>query len=224
MNRGRLSRSGGVVLIAVLLGSTLSLAGCTHAVDGRPTAGPTRAAPGSPDQLEALIVGDVPSGLPRLPDSELQPPAGVKWADDVAEYADDPARERQVLEDYGYRFGWERFWGSDAGPVTSVFVDQFEHRAGAGAYAEDLARNDAGAYRGMLRENPPQLPAGCRLLTVDEAQPEAGLSGPAAFVWCTHGLFSVSVTAVGDSVDAAEEEVRAVLALQLDRLPPRGGR
>ena len=30
--------------------------------------------------------------------------------------------------------------------MTGVFVDQFEHRAGAGAYAEDLARNDAEHY------------------------------------------------------------------------------
>ena len=96
--------------------------------------------------------------------------------------------------------------------MTGVFVDQFESRAGAGAYAEDLARNDAEHYRGMLREDPPDLPGGCRLLTVDDAEPDVGLSGPAAFVWCGHGAFSVAVTAVADSVDAAEEEVRAVLA------------
>jgi hypothetical protein len=33
-------------------------------------------------------------------------------------------------------------------------------------------------------------------------------------------VFSVSVTAVADSVDAAVEEVRAVLDQQLGRLPP----
>ena len=59
----------------------------------------------------------------------------------------------------------------------------------------------------------------CRLLTVDE-EPETELSGPAAFAWCGHGVFSVSVTAISDSVDAAEEEVREVLADQLDLLPP----
>ena len=92
-------------------------------------------------------------------------------------YAEDPAREREVLEDYGYRHGWERFWGAGAGPVTSVFVDQFEHRAGAGAYAEDLARNDAEHYGGVLREDPPDLPGGCRLLTVDEPDPDPGWTG-----------------------------------------------
>ena len=51
-------------------------------------------------------------------------------------------------------------------------------------------------------------------------EPDVELSGPAAFAWCGHGVFSVSVTSVADSVDAAEEEVRAVLAEQLDRLPP----
>jgi hypothetical protein len=219
---GRLSRwSGGVVLLAVLPW-LLGLAGC-GTVDGVPSPGPRAATPDSPEQLEALVVREAPSGLPRLPDAQLHPPAGVKWVDDVAAYSVDPAREREVLADYGYRYGWERFWGSASGtgPMTVVFVDQFEHRAGAGAYAKDLAENDAEFYRGMLRENPPGLPGGCRMLTVEQADPAAGLDGPAAFAWCGSGVFSVGVTAVADSVDAAEDEVRTVLELQLDRLPPR---
>jgi hypothetical protein len=47
------------------------------------------------------------------------------------------------------------------------------------------------------------------------------LHGPAAFAWCVHGVFSVSASAVTDSVDAAEEEVHAVLTAQLELLPPR---
>jgi hypothetical protein len=207
-------RRAGAVLIAVI-----SVTGCARAVDGVPTAGPVANAVGSAEELEALIVLEVPSGLPRLADDELDPPAGAKRLEDIAGYSDDPAREREVLEDYGYRYGWERFWGEGSGPVTGVFVDQFDSRAGAGAYAEDLARNEAEHYDGMLREDPAHLPGGCRLLTVDD-EPDVGLSGPAAFVWCGHGVFSVSVTSVSDSVDAAEEEIRAVLADQLDRLPP----
>ncbi len=141
-------------------------------MDGGRRAAPATAAPASADELGALIVTEVPSGLPRLPDDELDAARGCQDVEDVAGYADDPARERAVLEDYGYRHGWERFWGTEAGPVTGVFVDQFEHRAGAGAYAEDLARNDAEHYRGMLREHPAGLPGGCWLLTVDE--PESG--------------------------------------------------
>ena len=162
---------------------------------------------------------ELPSGLPRLSDGDLMPPAGAKRLEDVAGYSDDPARERVVLEDYGYRHGWERFWGSDGGPVTGVLVDQFDTRAGAGAYAEDLAHNDAEHYRGMLWEEPDGLPGGCWLMTVEDPDPDQ-LHGPAAFAWCVHGVFSVSATAVTDSVDAAEEEVRAVLVAQLDRLPP----
>jgi hypothetical protein len=163
----------------------------------------------------------VPSGLPRLPDEELEPPAGAKALDDVADYAEDPARERDVLEGYGYRYGWERFWGTGSDSlVTGVFVDQFDSRGGAGAYAADLARNDAEHYDGVLHTNPPELPGGCRLLTVDDAEPEAGLGGPAALAWCGHGRFSVSDTSVAGTLDAAEEEVRAVLQEQLDRLPP----
>jgi hypothetical protein len=214
--RGRLPlRRGGAALLVVVI-----LSGCTRAVDGVPTAGPVVDPVGSPEQLEALIVAEVPSGLPRLADDGLDPPAGAKRLEDIAGYSDDPARELEVLEDYGYRFGWERFWGEGSGPVTGVFVDRFDSRAGAGAYAEDLARNDAEHYRGMLAEDPPHLPGGCWMLTVDDTEPDRGLSGPAAFAWCGHGAFSVSVTSVSDSVDAAEEEVRAVLEEQLDLLPP----
>ena len=216
MSRGRLVVRTVVLLAAAVLTPT----GCTTSVDGWPTPAPVTATPEAVDDLGALIVTEVPSGLPRLADGDLDPPAGAKTVDDVATYAEDPARERGVLEDYGYRHGWERFWGSQDGPVTSVFVDQFEHRAGAGAYAEDLARNDAEHYRGMLRENPAGLPGNCRSLTVDDPEPALGLAGPAAFAWCAHGVFSVGVTAVADSIDAAEEEMRAVVAEQLERLPP----
>jgi hypothetical protein len=126
-----------------------------------------------------------------------------------------------VLEHYGYRQGWERFWGSGSGgPMTGVFVDQFSSRAGAVAYAEDLARNDTEHYDGVLHDNPPDLPGGCRMLTVDDAEAQAALGGPAALAWCGHGPFSVAVTAVAASMDAAREEVLAVVDEQLDRLPP----
>ena len=140
----------------------------------------------------------------------------------MAGYSDDPARERAVLEDYGYRHGWERFWGSGTGtgPQTGIFVDQFEQPGGALAYAEDLARNDADHYGGLLSEGSPDLPPDCWRLVVDEPRPDQGLAGPAAFAWCTQGPFSVSVSAVAESVDAATEEVGAVVADQLDRLPP----
>lgn len=210
-----------VVRRAVLtVPAVLALSGCTSSVDGRPTPAPVTATPDAVADLGALVVTEVPSGLPRLADTDLAPPAGAKTVDDVATYAADPERERGILEDYGYRQGWERFWGFQDGPLTSVFVDQFENRAGAGAYAEDLARNDAEHYSGMLRESPAELPGGCRSLTVADPEPDLGLAGPAAFAWCVHGVFSVGVTAVADSVDAAEEELRAVVDSQLERLPP----
>lgn len=209
-------------LVVLLVPAALAVCGCTRSVDGVATAAEVTATPVSPTGLEALVVAEVPSGLPRLPDDDLDPPAGAKTVDDVAAYADDPHRERDVLEDYGYRYGWERFWGNGngRGPVTGVFVDQFENRAGAGAYAEDLARNDTEHYHGMLRQDPAGLPGNCWSLTIDDPDPALGLGGPAAFAWCGHGVFSVAVTAVSDSVDAAEAEVREVVARQLDRLPP----
>jgi hypothetical protein len=215
---GRLRSTRGAVLLAVLP-CLLSLTGCTRAVDGVPTVAPVESLPGSPEELEPLIVTEVPSGLPRLPDEEIHPRAGAKRLVDVAGYAEDPAREREVLEDYGYRYGWERFWGHPPAPMTGVFVDQFDTRAGAGAYAEDLARNDAQHYDGVLDEHPPDLSGGCRLLTVEKPRPDSGLTGPAALAWCVHGVFSVGVTAVAGDVGAAEDEVRAVLAGQLERLP-----
>jgi hypothetical protein len=217
VNRGRRSPRGAVLLVA--LAGLLPAGGCARSVEGAPTAGEESPPPASADELEALILSELPSGLPRLPDEDLVPPAGAKQVDDVAGYSDDPARERAVLEDYGYRHGWERFWGSEGGPVTAVLVDQFDSRAGAGAYADDLAHNDAELYEGMLREDPDGLPGGCWLLTVEHPDPDQ-LHGPSALAWCVHGVFSVSATAVSGSVDAAEEEVRAVLTAQLDRLPP----
>jgi len=208
------------VLAAVLPG-VLVLAGCARTVEGRPTPLRERSGPESVAELGALVVTGVPSGLPRLPDRELQPPAGPKRVEDVAAYSDDPAHERSVLERYGYRFGWERFWGTGTDPMTGVFVDQFRDRAGAGAYAGDLARNEARTYSGMLRQDPPHMPGGCRSLTVSTAEPDAGLPGPSAFAWCAHGVFSVSVTAVATTVEDAAAEVRAVMAAQLRRLPPR---
>ena len=213
---GSVRRAG----LLILLPGLLPLAGCTRAVDGVPTAGTRWSLPSSAEELEPLVVSDVPSGLRRLPDGQLHPPAGAKRVEDVAGYSQDPAREREVLEDYGYRYGWERFWGDGSAPMTVVFVDQFDTRAGAGAYAEDLARNEAERYDGVLDEHPPDLPGGCRLLTVADPEPDSGLTGPAALAWCGHGAFSVGVTAVAGSVGAAEDEVRAVLAEQLERLPP----
>lgn len=206
--------------IAVALVLLLPVGACARPMDGAASPGRGPSLPASAGELGSLVVPEVPSGLPRLSDGDLRPPAGAKRVEDVAGYSDDPARERGVLEDLGYVHGWERFWGEAGGPVTGVFVDQFKSRAGAGAYAEDRAHNDAEHYRGFLTEQPAGLPGGCRLVTV--AEPEPGtLHGPAALAWCVHGVFSVSATAVSDSVDAAEEEVRAVLVAQLERLPPR---
>ncbi|MGY1803562.1 hypothetical protein ACI78T_09795 [Blastococcus sp. SYSU D00922] len=220
MSRGRRPRPNRGAVLLALLPCLLPLTGCTRAVDGTPTAGDSGPVPASAEELGELVVTSVASGLPRLPDDELEPPAGRKEAADVAAYADDPAREREVLEDYGYRFGWERFWGEGPAAMTGVFVDQFEARAGAGAYAADLARNDAEHYGAELDEQPFDLPGGCRLLSVEDPEPGSGLTGPASLAWCGSGVFSVGVTAVAPSVEEAEDEVRAVLAEQLDRLPP----
>jgi hypothetical protein len=205
------------LLLALLLGSALALPACTTTVAGTASAGRAPEVPRTPADLEALLVDTVPSGLRRVPDEALSPPAGEKSAADVAGYAADPARERQVLADYGYRHGWDRFWGSGTGPLTAVFVEQFDTRAGAAAHAADLARNEAVVYDGVLREDPPHLPGGCRLLTVEEPPP--GLSGPVVLAWCGSGVFTVAVTAVAATVDAASAEVREVVAAQLARLP-----
>jgi hypothetical protein len=217
---GRWSGTNRAAVLLVVLPFLLSLLGCARAVDGLPLPGRLTAVPASVEELGKLIVAEVPSGLPRMPDGELNPPAGPKRVEDIAGYSDDPVRERAVLEDYGYRFGWERFWGTGNRPMTSVFVDEFEGRAGAGTYVEDLARNDAEYYDGVLRVNPPGLPGGCRTLTVEQADADAGLDGPAVFAWCRHGAFSVAVSAVTDSVAVAEKEVRGVVLEQLERLPP----
>ncbi len=208
-------------LAALLLLAGAGCTGCTSTVAGQ--ASPAAGATGTPlpqtaTALEALLVTEVPSGLPRGPDGELAPPAGEKTIDDVAGYAEDAADQRSVLEDYGYRHGWERFWRSDEA-LTSVFVDQFAGPSGAAAYADDLVRNDAEYYGGVPQRSPDGLPEGCALMTVEEPDPHLGLSGPAAFAWCPHGVFSVSVAAAAGTADAARVEALAVTLEQLGRLP-----
>jgi hypothetical protein len=224
---GRPGRRGRRSLRPVVLAAAVALtSGCDTPVAGEAVTAPAPSAPSAPDraaELEPLLVEEVPSGLPRLPDGQVMPPAGEKTVEDVAGYADDPAHERAVLDDYGYRFGWERFWGVEDGALTSVFVHQLRSRAGAAAYARDLAANDAGYYAGSLAENPPDLPGGCWLLTVEDPRDGSGLDGPAAISWCASGVFSVSVTAVADSLGDARAEVRELLPIQLDRLQSHGG-
>jgi hypothetical protein len=210
------SRGGRVALSAGLL---LVLTGCTPDEAGSAAPAPASPTPETAEQLGDLVLDAVPSGLARIPDADLQPPAGAKTVEDVASYAEDPARERSVLRDYGYRHGWERFWGSTTGPLTSVFLDQFDDPAGAATYARDLARNDAEVYDGVLRHDPQGLPEGCSLLTVPGTGAETGLAGPAAFAWCGHGSFSVAVTVVADREETATEELRAVVLAQLEELP-----
>jgi hypothetical protein len=204
---------GGLALLLALL------TGCATSTDGDAAAAPAAATPDTPRQLEALLVPDVPSGLPRVPDDALSPPAGQKLVEDVAGYARDAVREREVLDDYGYRFGWERYWGAGSGPLTTVAAHQFETTDGAAAFTADLAAHEAEVYGGLLREDPPDLPAGCRLLQLDEGAPAAGVAAPAALAWCARGVFSLTVTAVSGSVESATAEVRAVVAAQLERLP-----
>ena len=212
-----MSRGGRVAVSAGLL---LALSGCTPGEATTATPAPASPTPDTAEELGDLVLDEVPSGLPRIPDADLQPPAGAKTVDDVASYAEDPVRERTVLREYGYRHGWERFWGSTTGPLTSVFLDQFDDPAGAATYARDLADNDAAVYDGVLRHDPDDLPEGCSLLTVPEAGAETGLAGPAAFAWCGHGAFSVAATVVADREEAATEAVRAVVLAQLEELPP----
>jgi hypothetical protein len=204
--------------LLVLAGAT---GGCTSTVAGqaRPAAGPAGSAlPETSAALEALLVTEVPSGLPRVPDGELDPPAGEKTIDDVAGYAVDAADQRSVLQDYGYRYGWERFWRGDEA-LTTVFVDQFAGSMGARSYADDLVRNDAEYYGGVPDSSPAGLPEGCAVMAVDEPDPRLGLDGPSAFSWCPHGVFTVSVAAAADSPEAALAEVEAVTLEQLARLP-----
>lgn len=207
-------RMGGAALAVVLTGLIVVVSGCRAAAPAPPAA----PVPGSAAELAPLIVTDVPSGLPRLPDAALDPPAGPKRLDDVAAYATDAPSQREVLRADGYRFGWERFWGATAGPMTGVFVDEFTADDGAARYSGDLAGNEQRRLGGTLSREPAGLPHDCRMLTV-AAGASTSLHGPASFAWCPHGVFSVSVIAVAGDARAADREMRTVLAQQLARLP-----
>ena len=210
----------GPAAAALLLLGAPAMSACAPS-DAAPAAVPTSGSPTSADAagLEPLLLEQVPSGLPRVPDDELDPPAGEKTIDDVARYGDDAQHQEGVLAQYGYQRGWERFWRS-GDQLTSVFLDQFADATGAASYAADLAGNDAEYYGGTLDPQPPGLPAGCLLVLRTTPAPEHGMAGPAAFSWCPAGAFTVSVASVATDVDAARVEVLAVTRAQLDRLPP----
>ncbi len=199
----------------------LLLTGCAAGVPGTATPAATASVGDLPDDvagLGGLVLAEVPADLPLVPDDELDPPAGPKTLDDVAGYADDAEREAGVLTDYGYRWGWERFW-RDEDALASVFLDQFEGTAGATSYAADLTRNDTDHYGGYPDHTPDELPDGCATLAVDVPAEESGLTGPAAFAWCAHGPFTVSIAVVGETSEAALAEVEDLVDEQLDRLP-----
>lgn len=202
-----------VLLLLPALGTGCSSSDVAPAPEAATTATPDTAV-----ELETLLVEEVPSGLPRVPDDELVPPAGEKTIDDVARYGKDAQRQQEVLADYGYTRGWERFWRSEE-QLTSVFIDQFADPAGAATYADDLARNDAEHYGGVLDRSPGGLPEGCVLLAQDDPAPELRMAGPAAFAWCSVGVFTVAVASVAETSAAAHGELEAVTTAQLDRLP-----
>ncbi len=208
-------------LVGLLVLALAPLAGCSAGVGGTATpaaTGEAGALPGDVDGLGGLVVTEVPSGRPQVPDDELDPPAGPKSLADVAGYAEDTGREEQVLTDYGYRWGWERFWGSDE-DLTSVFVDQFAGHGGAASYAADLARNDTEYYGGNPDRDPDDLPDGCATLTVEDPAEDTRLTGPTAFAWCAHGPFTVSVAVVSTDTEDALAQVDDLVDQQLDRLP-----
>ncbi|GHE10177.1 DUF7373 family lipoprotein [Klenkia taihuensis] len=208
-------------LAGLLVLALAPLAGCSAGVTGTATpaaTGEVGTLPGDVDGLGGLVLTAVPSGRPQVPDDELDPPAGPKTLADVAGYAEDAEREEEVLTDYGYRWGWERFWGTDD-DLTSVFVDQFDGTAGAASYADDLARNDTEFYGGNPDRDPDHLPDGCATLTVEDPAEDTRLTGPAAFAWCAHGPFTVSVAVVSTDTEDALAQVDDLVELQLDRLP-----
>ncbi len=214
------TRWGPAAAAAALLFGAPALSGCAPSDAAPPAAGPSAPAlPTDAAGLEPLLLDRVPSGLPRVPDDELDPPAGEKTIDDVARYGDDAQHQEDVLAQYGYQRGWERFWRS-GDQLTSVFLDQFTDAGGASSYAGDLAANDAEYYGGTLDDRPAGLPAGCVLMVRTTPAPEVGMAGPAAFSWCPTGPFTVSVASVATDLDAARTEVLAVTRAQLDRLPP----
>ena len=158
---------------------------------GRRRRAPARRSPGSADELGCArrdrgAVGAAPAARRR----SSQPPAGPKRSTTSPTTPTTPAHERDGAGAYGYRFGWERFWGTGPAPMTGVFVDQFRDRARAPAPTPRTSpRNEADVLRRhRCARTRRELPGGCRMLTVDDAEPAAGLRGPAAFAWCGHGV------------------------------------
>ena len=211
VSRGRLAPAGESSCCRAA--ALLPLRGVRPAGDGAPRRA-VGSSPASAEELGALIVTEVPSGLPRLPDEDLTPPAGQEAG----------RGHRGLCPRSGTGAGGPRglrlpvrlgtVLGHRDGPVTGVFVDQFDTRAGAAPTPRTSPATTPSTTAACWRR--PRRPAG-RLLVADRGGPRPGAAARAGRVRLVRArVFSVSVTAVADSVDAAEEEVRAVLEAQLD--------
>ena len=115
----------------------------------------------------ALIVTEVPSGLPRLPDDELRPAGRRQAVEDVAALLRRPGRaSATVLAGLRLPVRLGAVLGRrESGPMTGVFVDQFDRRRRRRPPTPPTSpRNDAAALRRRrCATDPPGCPraAGC---------------------------------------------------------------
>ena len=169
-----------------------------RAVDGAAGAGARGRQPRpAAEELAELVLPEVPSGLPRLPDEDLDAAGGRQDRRDVAGVRRRPRRASgRSSRTTATGYGWERFWGDGPGALTGVFVDQFEHPAGAARLRRGPRPQRRRALRrGAATRNRPTCPAaaGC---SRRRPAPDGRADRPRRVRLVRPGVFSVAVTAV----------------------------
>jgi hypothetical protein len=163
-----------------------------------------------PEELEALMVSEVPTGYVLQPDDvgDTGPSDLDKAARDQGE---DPAESRAFLEEAGFRRGYQRLWLDPERRRIIVFVYEFTDRAGALSQldeASELAEAQGivatGSIEGILGS------------TVLHAPAPLGATAAGMFV---KGSSAVQVIADGDTRAEAESILTRVARDQFDRLP-----
>lgn len=174
------------------------------------SADPAGVVAGSTQELEALMVTEVPAGFVLQPDD-----VGDTGPSDLAKAVrDDPtAGAEEALRSEGFVRGYQQLWVGPRDTEIIVFVYQFETETGA---QSDFRR----AKANLAEEGLPDV----KSFTVSDLPGESNaVSGSSAdfavaIVQVTTGVYSVQVVSNGPSSAGLEEQASSVARDQSTRL------
>lgn len=172
---------------------------------------PSRVAPSSSEELQALMVTEVPAGFILQPDD-----VGDTGPSDLAKAVrDDPtAGAEDALRSEGFVRGYQQLWVGPRDAEIIVFVYQFATEAGAQAdFQRAKANLAADGIPGAKPFTVSDVPSG-------QSNAVSGSTADiaAAIVQVTSGVYNVQVVTNGPSSAGLEERASSVAKDQFNRL------